>query len=63
MKGMRFYYQLYCGNFCIPVTKYTKEIEHEVIEFLKAHRDYFLMYLSTDDGYEEDMLCVTNFLE
>lgn len=63
MKDMRYYYQLHCGNFCIPVTEYTKEIEHEVIEFLKTHRDYVLMYLSTDDGYEEDMWCVTNFLE
>lgn len=63
MKGMEWYYQCHCGNYCIPVSEYTKEIEHEVMEFLKTHRDYFLMYLSVDDGCEEDMWCVSNWLE
>lgn len=60
---MKKYYDAMCGNYCIPTIEYTKEIEQEVKEFLKANRDYFLMYLSADDGYWEDMWCVTNFLE
>ena len=57
------YYDAMCTNYCIPITEYTEEIEQEVKEFLKAHTDYFLMYLSTEDGYLEDMWCITNWLE
>ena len=60
---MKKYYNMHCGNFCIPITEYTAEIEQEVKEFLKTHREYFLMYLSTDDGYDIDMWCVTDWLE
>lgn len=60
---MEKYYNYHCGNYCIPITEYTKEMEQEVKDFLKTHRDYFLMYLSIDDGYEENMWCVTNWLE
>ena len=60
---MERYYDVYCGNFCIPITEYTDEIEQEVKEFLKLHRNYFLMYLSVVDGYEQDMWCVTNWLD
>lgn len=60
---MKKYYDPMCGNYCIPTTEYTEEIEKEVKEFLKANRDYFLMYLSTDDGYMEDMWCITDWIE
>lgn len=60
---MDYFYDCMLGNYCIPITKYTEEIEKEVKEFLKNHTDYFLMYLSTKSGYEEDMWCVTNWLE
>jgi hypothetical protein len=63
MKHSMKYYDTMCGNYCIPTKEYTEEIEQEVKEFLKANRDYFLMYLSADDGYEEDMWCITNWLE
>jgi hypothetical protein len=59
---MKKYYDAMLGNYCIPVIEYTAKIEQEVKEFLKANRDYFLMYLSADDGYWEDMWFVTNFL-
>ena len=60
---MEKYYDKHCGNFCIPVTEYTAEIQHEAEVFLMEHTDYFLMYLSTEDGYEENMWCITNWLE
>ena len=60
---MKRYYDGMCGNYCIPVSEYTKEIDNEVKEFLKQNLEYFLMYLSTDCGYEEDMWCVTNYTE
>ena len=60
---MEKYYNKFIGNYLIPIKDYTKEIENEVKEFLKKHRDYVLMYLSADDGYEEDMWCITNWLE
>lgn len=57
------YFDPMCENYCIPITDYTEEIEKEVKIFLKKHTDYFLMYLSTKDGYEEDMWCITNWIE
>ena len=60
---MKKYYHMHSGNYLIPISEFTKEIEQEVKEFLKSHREYFLMYLSVDDGCEEDMWCVTNWLE
>lgn len=60
---MKRYYDDDLENYCIPITEYTEEIEAEVKEFLKSHTDYFMMYLSVNDGYEEDMWCITNWLE
>ena len=60
---MEKYYDKHCGNFCIPIAEYTAEIQHEVKSYLMEHTDYFLMYLSTEDGYEENMWCITNWLE
>lgn len=57
------YFDAMADNYCIPITEYTEEIEVEVKEFLKSHTDYFMMYLSVNDGYEEDMWCITNWLE
>lgn len=60
---MNKYYDAMYGNYCIPVAEYTEKIDREVKEFLKEHTDYFLMYLSVDYGYEENMWCITNWLE
>ena len=58
------YYDNYADNYCIPIKDFTKELEQEVKEFLKAHRrEYFLLYLSEEDGYECNMWCVTSWLE
>ena len=59
---MKKYYDDMLGNYCIPIEQYTEEIEQEVKEFLKQYKDYFLMYLSAENGYETDMWCITNFL-
>ena len=47
---MNKYYDDMLGNYCIPIEEYTEEIEAEAKEFLKANTDYFLMYLSVNDG-------------
>lgn len=60
---MKRYYDPMCENYCIPITEYTEEIENEVKEFLKENTDYFLMYLSTEDGYMENEWCITNWIE
>ena len=60
---MNKYYDNMLGNYCIPITEYTEEIDKEVKEYLKEHTDYFLMYLSIKSGYECNMWCVTNWLE
>ena len=60
---MKKYYNKFTGDYCIPTTEYTTEVELEAKEFLKTNRDYFLMYLSVEDGHEEDMWCITNWLE
>ena len=57
------YYDAMCKNYRIPITEYTKEIDEEVKRFLNRNREYFLMYLSKDDGYVEDMWCITNWLD
>jgi hypothetical protein len=57
------YYDTHLKNYCIPVNEYTGKIITEAINFLKQNKDYFLLYLSIDDGYEENMWCITNFLE
>lgn len=56
------YYDEHTGNYTIPVTDFANVVEN-VMTFLKTNRDYFLMYLSDKDGYEEDMWCVTNWIE
>lgn len=61
---MKRYYDHFADNYCIPIKDFTEELEQEVKEFLKLHRaEYFLLYLSVEDGYEEDMWCVTSWLE
>ena len=71
-ENMDKYYDPFSDNYCIPIEKYTKELEEEVKEFLKTHSDYFLLYshkqeLDEIDGedYKEnvDMWCVTSWLE
>lgn len=60
---MKRFYNAYCGNYLIPVSVYSLNMDLKVKEFLKEHREYFLIYLSVEDGYEENMWCVTKFYE
>lgn len=58
---MKRFYNPSCGNYLIPVSVYSLNMDLKVKEFLKEHREYSLIYLSVEDGYEENMWCVTNF--
>lgn len=58
---MKRFYNPSCGNYLIPVSAYSLNMDLKVKEFLKEHREYSLIYLSVKDGYEENMWCVTNF--
>lgn len=60
---MKRFYNVRCGNYLIPVRSYSLNMDLKVKEFLKEHREYFLVYLSVEDGYEENMWCVTKFHE
>lgn len=56
------YFDFMAGNFLIPVAEFTNDVLKDTLEFLKRKRDYFLMYCSHEDGYEEDFYCITNWL-
>lgn len=56
------YFTGHAGNYAIPVDDFANVMD-DVLMFLKTNRDYFLMYISEKDGYEENMWCISNWLE
>lgn len=56
------YYDFMVGNFAIPTAEFTIGVLNDTLEFIKRNREYFILFCSHEDGYEEDFYCVTNFL-